>query len=282
MLDRLHSRRRKLHLALGFLSLAALACTCTALGSPGELFGGLLPEEVDEAVEGARATLAEPTEEEEVPPTDRPEPSPQAETAPGLPGLLAAGRVASEGVEANSEGQIQGPILTVQLTNPESEEVVVEVPCGLIFRPETAEDEQRLMSIQPASTTLSGDGSAQVEPYVICIDADRAAPSLGTAYEVGEMASGDLLKLAECLCEEELAGSTFGMEQMGVQFAVWSVSSGMSMEEMLTGGGEGEGALGEFLGEEGEELFGMMQEMFVAPAQEILERCDIELEQKAE
>lgn len=279
------SRRQVLRLVVPILSLTVLACTCTALGSPGQLLEGLLSEEVEQVVQGAQATLTQAAEQDEPRATETREPSDAGSGATASAGLLAGGSVDVPAIEANSDGEIQGPILTVQLTNPESNEVVVEVPCGLIFQPETADDEQRLMSIQPASASLAGGGTGQVEPYVICIDADRAAPSLGTTYEVGEMASGDLLKLAECLCQQDLEASAetdLGMGQMGVQFAVWAVSSGTSVEEMFGQGEEMEGALGDVLGEEGENFLGFMQELIVQPAQDWLDRCGIEVDEKAE
>jgi hypothetical protein len=294
----IRARRRRLHFILPLFSLVALACTCTSLFSPGDMLGGLLPEEVEQAREQVEATLDSLTEELDTSPepatpttpagdtpTQTAEPGGQAIGGPGLPGMLAEGRIGLAGVDANTGGETQGKILTVQLTNPESEEVLVEIPCGLIFAPETAEDEQRLMSIQPASAMVPAGGTASVEPYVICIDSGRATPSQGTSYQVGEIASGDLLKLAECLCGEDLSTAgegEAGFGQLGVQFAVWSVSSGTDFEELLSGAAAGGGALGDILGEQGEELFGLLQEMFLAPAQQWLDRCGIEVEAQSE
>jgi hypothetical protein len=298
----LRHRARALHFVLPVLSLVVLACTCTSL-APGELLRGVVPEGAKETVEQTLATLAQPTvteltgQGEPSPTPAKPtsevggspagtaEPSGGEAEGPGLPALLAEGGIENPGIEANVDGETQGPILTLQLTNPESEEVLVEIPCGLIFAPETGDDEQRMMSIQPASAVVPGGGTAQIEPYVICIDADRAAPSLGTTYEMGEMASGDLLKLAECVCQEDLAASDemdLGFGSVGVQFAVWAVSSDMNFEEMLAEEGGGEGALDDVLGEEGGELLGLMQDLLLAPAQEWLDRCGIEVQEKTE
>jgi hypothetical protein len=294
----LRSRRRRLRLILPLFSIIAVACTCTSLFSPGELLGGLLPEEVEEAREQVEATLdsltegeeptatpAAPTTEAMDTPTQTAQPAGEGGDGSSLTAALSEGRVGLVGIAANTGGQTQGSILTVELTNPESQEVVVEIPCGLIFAPETAADEQRLMSIQPASAMVPADGAASVEPYVICIDSGRATPSLGTSYQVGEIASGDLLKLAECLCGEDLTATGDaepGFGNLGVQFAVWSVSSGTDFEELLSGAAAGEGALGDILGEQGEELFGLLQDMFLAPAQEWLDRCGIEVEGQGE
>jgi hypothetical protein len=297
MLTPLRRRARALHFVLPVLSLIVLACTCTSL-APGELLRGVVPEGAKETVEQTLATLVQPTVTEvtgqgEPSPTQggptseaggsatgTAEPSGEDAQSPGLPALLVDG-----GIEANADGETQGPILTVQLTNPENQEVLIEIPCGLIFAPETAADEQRLMSIQPASAVVPGGGTSQIEPYVICIDASRAAPSLGTTYEVGEMASGDLLKLAECVCQEDLSASDemdLGFGSVGVQFAVWAVSSDMNFEEMLADEGGGEGALDDVLGEQGGELLGLMQDLLLAPAQEWLDRCGIEVQAKPE
>lgn len=298
MHTRITARMRALHFLLPLFSLIAMACTCTSLFSPGELLGDLLPEDLEEAREQVEATLDSLTEEEK--PSPRPAtPTPEAGDMPTqaaepegeggdgafLPAALSAGTVDLAGIAANTEGETQGSILTIELTNPESEQVVVEIPCGLVFTPETAADEQRLMSIQPASEVVPAGGMAALEPYVICIDSGRATPSLGTSYKVGEMASGDLLKLAECLCGEDLtaaADAEPGFGNLGVQFAVWSVSSGTDFEELLSGATAGEGALGDILGEQGEELFGLLQQMFLAPAQEWLDRCGIEVEERSE
>ncbi len=284
------------------LSLVVLACTCTSF-APGELLRGVVPEGAKETVEQTLATLAQPTVTEltgQVEPSPTPanptseaggspagtaQPSGGEAEGPGLPALLAEGGIELPGIEANVDGETQGPILTLQLTNPESAEVLVDIPCGLIFRPEAGDDEQRMMSIQPASAVVPGGGTAQIEPYVICIDANRAAPDLGTIYEVGEMASGDLLKLAQCVCQEDLTAPDemdLGFGSVGVQFAVWAVSSDMNFEEMLAGEGGGEGALDDVLGEQSGELLGLMQDLLLAPAQEWLDRCGIEMQGKTE
>jgi hypothetical protein len=99
------------------------------------------------------------------------------------------------------------------------------------------------------------------------------------------MASDDLLKLAECICSEELDIELDPFSTLGVQFAVWMVSDDVSLEEMFAGIDDAEGALGEVFGGEfgdliGEEMGGMM-EMMVSflqePAEDWLNRCDIDL-----
>ncbi|KPK89040.1 MAG: hypothetical protein AMJ88_18120 [Anaerolineae bacterium SM23_ 63] len=204
---------------------------------------------------------------------------------PGEPGPVQFGEAVIELVESISGEETSGQILTVQATNPTTDEIVVTIPCGLIFKPGPESDEQRLMVIQEASATLLPGEKATLAPYVVCIDSSNAIPAQGSTYLVGVMATGDLLTLAQCICNEtlmdvEMDPNAF-MDQFSLQFAVWSVSDGLSFEEMFEDMEEAEGALGEIgvedFGEELGELFGGIMEMFQIAGQDWLEKCQIEI-----
>jgi hypothetical protein len=206
-------------------------------------------------------------------------------TGNSLAELVGAERLDLESVSATGEG-IQGQVLMVQLTNPGNDEVIVTIPCGFYFSPGD-DEEQRLMVIQPASVSIPAGGTATVEPYVICIDSSKAGPEASSTYHLGEIVSGDLLKLAECLCQEELPSPmdlTAGMDAMGVQFAVWAVSDGiLAGTEMIDSQGALEELLGgelgtEFLGEEFTEMLQQLMLLYGEGAQPWLDRCGIELD----
>jgi hypothetical protein len=141
------------------------------------------------------------------------------------------------------------------------------------------------MVIQEASDSLQPGEEATLTPYVVCIDSSSAIPELGSTYSIGVMATGDLLKLAECICEETLADIELDplafTDQFGLQFAVWTVSDGLSFEEMFEDMEEAGGALGEIgaedFTEEMEDLFGGIMEMFQGVGQDWLEKCQIEI-----
>jgi hypothetical protein len=204
---------------------------------------------------------------------------------PGKQGPVQFGEAMIEHVESISEDETSGWILTVHATNPTSDEIVVTIPCGLIFEPGPESDEQRLMVIQEASATLLPGEKATLTPYVVCIDSSNAIPGTGSTYHIGVMATGDLLKLAQCVCNETLADYEMDpmafMDQFGLQFAVWSVSDELSFEEMFEDMEEAEGALGEIgaedLSEELGGILGGMTEMFQGFGQEWLEKCQIEI-----
>jgi hypothetical protein len=199
--------------------------------------------------------------------------------------LVRTERLDLESVSATGEG-IQGQVLMVQLTNPGNDEVIVTIPCGFYFTPGD-DEEQRLMVIQPASVSIPAGGTATVEPYVICIDSSKAGPEASSTYHLGEVVTGDLLTLAECLCEEDLPSPfdlTGGMEAMGVQFAVWAVSDGIDAgTELIDAQGALEELLGgelgtEFLGEEFTEMLQQLMLLYGEGAQPWLDRCGIELD----
>jgi hypothetical protein len=199
--------------------------------------------------------------------------------------LVRTERLDLESVSATGEG-IQGQVLMVQLTNPGNDEVIVTIPCGFYFTPGD-DEEQRLMVIQPASVSVPAGDSATIEPYVICIDSSKAGPEASSTYHLGEVVTGDLLTLAECLCEEDLPSPfdlTGGMEAMGVQFAVWAVSDGIDAgTELIDAQGALEELLGgelgtEFLGEEFTEMLQQLMLLYGEGAQPWLDRCGIELD----
>jgi hypothetical protein len=89
------------------------------------------------------------------------------------------------------------------------------------------------------------------------------------------------------MCNETLADiedDPFAFtDQLGLQFAVWTVSDELSFDDIFEEMGEAEGALGEIgageFAEELEDLLGGIMGMFQSAGQEWLEKCDIEINQ---
>jgi hypothetical protein len=258
----------RLPAALAVLALVALACTCSNLANPAQLLRNAVPEDADQVIGQIEGTLQAVS----TPPT----PGPSG--GQSLLDLTASGRLDLLGVEGTADSETLGRILSVQVTNPDSGQVVVEVPCGLVFEPAGGEV-QRMMVIQPSSAAIQGGGSAELKPFVVCIDPEQEAPTVGTTFQIGTMAAGDLDKLAGCICNEPLEGDlslSAGADFLGVQMAVWAVSTGDSPRAMMER--DMGGAAGEALGETGAEFLGNMMDMLLAPANQWLERCDVQIE----
>jgi hypothetical protein len=141
-----------------------------------------------------------------------------------LPARLKAGQVKLDSLTIDSNGSaFYGPILTVQLTNPGTKQVLVNIPCGLIFVPDD-NTMQRLMVIQPVSATVTGKAPSTLKPFVICIDDSKHAPANAATYQLGTMATGDLLQLAACACTQPLTVNADLNQEFGLQVAVWHTS----------------------------------------------------------
>jgi hypothetical protein len=114
----------------------------------------------------------------------------------------------------------------------------VQLPCGLILEPETSSgDLQRLMVIQEDGLLVPAGGQVDLAPYVICIDAERGIPEIQIEYNLGTIADGNLLQLAECICERRLLSEeddplAYIGEQFGLQLSVWQVSGGLTPAEL--------------------------------------------------
>jgi hypothetical protein len=151
-----------------------------------------------------------------------------------LPLLLSNNELSDISVSAITEdNDTVGSILAMKVTNPGDEDLEVVVPCGYIFDSQDSEI-QRLMVIQPLQFGLPAGNTETVEPFVACIDADRSAPDFQSVFLPGEMATGNLLVLAECLCQKELNE----ISMVTAQFAVWEVTTNAGLMDLMSEEGE--------------------------------------------
>ena len=190
--------------------------------------------------------------------------------------LLESGDLVLDEIQSNADGETNGRILTVQFTNPSNDEIIVSLPCGLVFVP-TETDEQELMMLQPLELSLGAGESTSVTPYVACVELAAPAPAANSGYTIGYLASDQLLKFAECVCGEPLNEDIDSMDGVGVQFAAWSVATGGDFTSMLEA--EDSALGGELEGLSGDALVEYLSEMFSMFGGDWLDRCGIEFEE---
>lgn len=175
-------------------------------------------------------------------------------------------------VTVTANGEIAGPGITVEVYNPGPDDIVTTIPCGFIFMPDDGGD-QRLMVVQPATAAVPAGGSATVTAYVVCIDSHSDTPDDGAGYTLGTMQSGQLLQLAHCACQVDLASSLNPFEGMGVMTAGWIISEGKTFSEMTPE--DSGGAMGDLFGPDGGQAFSGMMGLLEKPAMGWFDRCQI-------
>jgi hypothetical protein len=215
---RLLTRRGIPAAVIGLLLAAALGCALT--GQPSE--SGAAPAKDTPTSAPASTDTPVPTEA-------------SAPTATSTPtSTLSSGIEGIVGAKASGVGYTGTGNLTVDVSNPGNEPIDVTLPPGYIFLPPEGSDQQRLMVIKGESITLQPGESGTLDPYVVCIDSDAHAPEGGTDYVAGGLVEDEqLLALAQCLSEQDIEGPSGGaMPNFGLQFAVWSVSSGDSYDDI--------------------------------------------------
>ncbi|MEN8242876.1 MAG: hypothetical protein ABFS17_13220 [Chloroflexota bacterium] len=193
--------------------------------------------------------------------------------------LLESGDLILDSINSNADEETNGRILTVQFTNPTNDEIIVSLPCGLIFVP-TETEEQPMMMVQPLDLLLSPGESAPFTPYVVCADLFTPPPEINSGYTIGYLASDQLLAFAECICDIPLSDEEDSFDGVGVQFATWTIATNGDFTAGLDGE---ETAFGdEFEGLGADELIQSVTEMFSLYGSEWIDRCGIILEQPAE
>jgi hypothetical protein len=224
---------------------------------------------------------AEPTQPQDSPTAAAEEESgPEPQGSTDIQDLVAANTL-SMSIEATSdEGLTAGPIMLAKVQNNSDQPVEFTIPCGLTLPPIQEVDVQVMMVIGEVTGYIEPSDFIEIELTVVCIDATVMAPAQGDGYTIGTLVGGQMLKMAECLCQEPL--STDAEDYLGVQFATWMVSEGDDFSDL---GQYSDGALADLLSEEAPEMGEDLQEMFDlymqimgTNAEAILEKCDIELD----
>jgi hypothetical protein len=185
---------------------------------------------------------------------------------------IKSGDMVIELIESTGGGT-QGQIIEMVIINQSGEEIIFEVPPGLVFSP-VGSDEQDLMVLDGEVVTLEPDDTIVLTPYVVCIESSASTPSSGSAYEIGYLADGDLLAFAQCVDQD--TNGDLGEDDIGLQFAVWSIANQGYVLEMPESLGEEGGAFSELMEEW--EVSGMLEtmtEMMSLISDDWLQRCDI-------
>ncbi|WP_028581772.1 hypothetical protein [Desulfogranum japonicum] len=110
--------------------------------------------------------------------------------------------------------------LQISLTNKGTEKTKFTIPCGLVFNP-SDQNLQPMMSVQSATREIAPGKTVGLSLHVVCIDSGADMPIKDDKYSVGYIQTGNLKKMADCLCSVP----NISDDPMGVQFAIWEIGN---------------------------------------------------------
>lgn len=127
-------------------------------------------------------------------------------------------------IKAVGNGGYSGEALKLYLENTGSQDLLLRIEAGQIFRSED-EAAQNLMVTRTAFAEIAPKSKKEKNIWTMCIESQDHSPYSQSAFSVLGMASGDLLKLAKMIDEKNYQNST-------AQSAVWAITNGASIKDI--------------------------------------------------
>ncbi|MEZ4686461.1 MAG: hypothetical protein R3B47_10465 [Bacteroidia bacterium] len=121
-------------------------------------------------------------------------------------------------------GGYQGEKLQLLLTNTSRKKMVLHLPAGQQFPSEDV-DEQDLIHTQDRYIEMMAGNTRSVGIFTMCTQASNMSPRQGSSFQLGSLATGGLLAVAQTIAADNYQSST-------AQSAVWAVSSGRPLDEI--------------------------------------------------
>lgn len=131
-------------------------------------------------------------------------------------------------LSVEGEGGHTGKCLKLKINNLQRKKLDISIPAGLVFN-STDPTQQDLMIIEEKVLALEGNKKRVTKMYAACIQAPNGSPRLGSGFNMGMLASGYLLQVAQFLAQEKLYKSN------AAQYAVWAVSDNKRVENIDDG-----------------------------------------------
>ena len=146
--------------------------------------------------------------------------------------LVESGKVRVVSIRgASGLNVLTGRSIELEVFNTTEQDLEVEIPCGLVFIPDT-EGSSRMMVVQRSVISLTKGNMKSIRLYVLSIDALLKLPSADKTYRVEALEAGKSLDFANCLCQADLPAETDTNELINLQLAAWMVSSDQLISEI--------------------------------------------------
>ncbi|MCR9286928.1 hypothetical protein OAF63_00390 [Saprospiraceae bacterium] len=126
-------------------------------------------------------------------------------------------------IEVSGEGGHSGKSLKIKFLNQTKKDLEIKVPAGQIFHSQDS-TMQDLMITKGKVLALEKQQNRISKFYGMCIQANNSSPSVGSVFNLGALATGSLLKVAEFIFHNRL------YENASAQSAIWVVTDGHRLE----------------------------------------------------
>jgi hypothetical protein len=112
-----------------------------------------------------------------------------------------------------------------QITNLTQQVLVVCFPAGQLLEPGDT-SLQNLMVIDDSLITVPAGQMVEGDLFAFCINESKHAPGKDDGYQLGKMASGKLLSLAETIQAESAHG------HLGAEMAIWAITDHFTLDDL--------------------------------------------------
>ncbi len=118
-----------------------------------------------------------------------------------------------------------------RIQNLSGSDLGIVIQAGLLLTP-TESATQQLLVAQDLTTTVRANQVVSGTLWAYCTQLSNHAPTSATTFRIGDMAGGNLLKVAQVTNRRNYVGD------LGAQLAVWRITDNATMEQ-ITGGQAG-------------------------------------------
>ncbi len=123
-----------------------------------------------------------------------------------------------------------------QIQNVSGGDIAIVIRAGLLLTP-TNSDTQQLLVGEDVTATIKANQVVSGMLWAYCSELTKHAPDKDTTFRVGDIASGNLGKVAQVINRRKYEGD------LGAQFAVWRITDDATQEQ-ITGGQSGSELIG--------------------------------------
>ncbi len=128
-------------------------------------------------------------------------------------------------IKVVGEGGHSGKSLKISFLNMGKKDLEIRVPAGQIFHSEDS-TLQDLIIIKEKQLAIEGKQKRLGKFFGLCTQAGNGSPRPGSLFNLGVMATGTLLKVAQYISEKNL------QEDRGAQSAIWAITDGHRLENI--------------------------------------------------